>query len=229
MKNYRSSIPRNARERITATHLSGPQKFKAEYRLGGETVGVRFFHPTGELQFEYPLKNGVWHGTVYRADDPGMLTSAEPFRNGLAHGTARQWSPQGNLLGTYTMRGGCGVDLWWQCAHQGDKFVYLAEARYLKDGQLHGFEWWLTRDQRGVLDERHFWRDQLHGIERAWNSSGRLRRGYPRYWASGQRVTRRKYLRACETDPNLPRFREIDNQPARNFPAEVRRNLRRTR
>ena len=68
-----------------------------------------FFHETGELAAERPLKNGVLHGIAYRSDIPGKLLSAEPYFNGLPHGTAKQWSDDGKLLGTYTMRHGTGI------------------------------------------------------------------------------------------------------------------------
>src|SRR5947209_7277310 len=44
MKHYRSSIPRAARERITATFATSPQKYKVECILNGKVVGIRYFH-----------------------------------------------------------------------------------------------------------------------------------------------------------------------------------------
>jgi hypothetical protein len=220
MKHYRSSIPKAAKETILATYVSSPQKYKAEYRLGGELVGVRFFDETGELQCEYPLKNGKFHGTKYFFVE-GVVDFSEPYSNGLAHGTARQFSYEEELIGTYKMRHGTGLDLWRCKTNWGTGSVYLSEARYLKDGMYHGFEWWLNEDQNSLNHERHFWKDQTHGIERMWNSKGRLRRGYPKYWVNNQQVTKRQYVRACANDPALPLFRETDNLPRRRFPPEV--------
>lgn len=220
MKHYRSSIPKAARERVTATFVDSPRKYKVECRLNGKLVGIRCFHETGELESEHPLKNGLIHGIVYRSDTPGKLLSAEPYSNGLPHGTARQWSEDGKLLGTYTMKHGTGIDLWW-CQHSNSAVPYLSEARYLKDGKWHGFEWWLNEDQKSVMQERHFQNDHLHGIERLWKHQGRLRRGYPRYWVNNVRVAKRQYLCACAKDPTLPPFRETDNRPQRRFPSEV--------
>jgi len=218
MKHYRSSIPKAARERVTATFASSPRKYQAEYLLKGKVVGIRRFHETGELQYECPLKNGARHGIEYHAHVPGKLISAEPYSNGLPHGTARQWSEDGKLIGAYTMSYGTGVDLWW-CSESG--FPYLSEARYLKDGKRHGFEWWLEADQRKVWKECHFRNGQMHGVERAWNRHGSLRRGYPRYWANSVRLTKRQYLRARAQDPTPPAFRETDNRPQRKFPADI--------
>jgi hypothetical protein len=224
VKHYRSSIPKAARERVTATHVTGPQKYKAECVLNGKVVGIRLFHPTGELEHERPLKNGVTHGIEYRSDIPGKLISATPYSNGFEHGTARQWSPDGKLIGTYTMKHGAGIDLWWNLRFE-DGSPYLSEARYVVDGKWHGFEWWLN-DRKSPWQERHFWNDHLHGIERSWNQEGSLRRGYPKYWVNGARMTKRQYLRARAKDPTLPPFRDADNRPQRRFPPAVAGRLR---
>jgi hypothetical protein len=227
MKHYRSSIPKNADVRVVATRVSGQQRFRPEYILNGEVVGERQFNENGQLEFERPMKNGVTHGTLYGIDE-GVVTFAEPYRNGLAHGIARQWSIDGEPIGSYTMRHGTGLDLWRCKANGGNGRVFLAEARYLKEGKWHGFEWWLDENQKSVYSEHHFWENLQHGIERHWNSQGRLKRGYPRYWVNDKRVTRREYLRASAENPNLPRFRESDDRPRRKFPPEVLAAISRT-
>jgi hypothetical protein len=222
VKHYRSSIPKAARERIVATFVDSPQKYKAAYILGGKLVGERYFHKTGELSYERPVKNGLTHGIVYRSDTPGKLLSAEPCFRGKLHGTARQWSNDGRLIGTYKMKHGTGIDLWWQ--ESGNGVPHLSEARYLKDGMWHGFEWWWLGSKE-LTQEAHFWNGKEHGIERRRNLQGRLHRGYPRYWINDERVSKRQYVHACTTDPTLPPFRERDNQPKRRFPAEIRVHL----
>ena len=228
MKHYRSSIPQNAEERVVATRLSGRQRFKTEYILNGEVVGVRQFDENGQLEFERPMKNGVTHGTLYNVVD-GVVTFAEPYRNGLAHGIAKQWSIDGEPIGFYTMRQGTGLDLWRCEANWDNGRVFLSEVRYVKEGKWHGFEWWLNEDQKSAHTEHHFWENLQHGIERRWNSRGRLSRGYPQYWVNNKRITKREYLRACGEDPNLPRFRESDNRPRRKFPSEVLAAISRSR
>ena len=221
MKHYRSSIPKTAKEHVLATHLKGPVTFKAEYVLNDEVVGIRQFDEQGHLEFERPMKEGVTHGVHYGCED-GIVTLAEPFRRGLAHGTARQWSNDGELIGTYSMKNGTGLDLWRIKADWGNGRIYLSEARYLKEGKWHGFEWWLNDDQKSVDNENHFWENLQHGIQRSWNNQNRLRRGYPRYWVRNVRVSKRKYLRECVRDPNLPPYRSVYDLPARTFPPEVR-------
>jgi len=125
---------------------------------------VRQFDENGQLEFERPMKNGVTHGTLYNIVD-GVVTFAEPHRNGLAHGIAKQWSIDGETIGFYTMRHGTGLDLWRCEANWDNGRVFLSEARYVKEGKWHGFEWWLDEDQKSVHIEHHFWENLQHGIE----------------------------------------------------------------
>jgi hypothetical protein len=221
MAEYRSSIPETATEQVVERYGTGQRK-RAEYRLDGAVVGVRSFHGDDTPSYEYGLRDGRPHGMQYRWDLPGVLLSAEPFEDGLPHGTAMQWADDGTLVGTYTMIRGTGLDLWWGGC--GDVST-LSEARYLQDGRRHGFEWWIHPSQDRVTEERHCWEGQLHGIERQWNRAGRLQRGFPRYYVHGQRVDKRRYLRACSDHPELPPFRTSDNLPQRSFPPEVAQHL----
>ncbi len=136
---YRSSIPRNATERVASVFPGGAPS-RAEYFIEEECVGVRSFHECGAPLSETPMKNGRKHGVVFDWYDPGVLTSSEPYRNGLPDGVAKQWDALGRLLGTYGMSAGTGLDLWWQPAQRGRPF--LSEARYVVCGKRHGFEWW---------------------------------------------------------------------------------------
>lgn len=223
MKHYRSSIPKAAQERVASTYESSGKRQNVEYVLDGEVVGLRWFREDGVIGTETPLKSGMIHGTHYYFDDhpKGILrvTFAWPHRNGLAHGTAKQWSDEDKLIGTFTMTRGTGWDLWRQDFQDGS--IHLSEALHYKDGKWHGFEWWLEHDQKSVHQESHLRENLQHGIRREWDHEGKLKRGYPQYWVNNNRVTKRQYLRACDKDPNLPPFHEIDNSPQRNFPPEV--------
>jgi hypothetical protein len=220
MKNYRSSIPKVAQERVVATYLKNPHKYKAEYALKGEIVGVRYFEENGNLMSETPVKNGLTHGTQYFFDQ-GRVDFSETYYQGLPHGTAKQWSQDGKLIGTYTMRHGTGLDLWRCKRNWGNGSVFLSEARYYLEEHRHGFEWWINEDQKSVNHECHFWMDQKHGIERVWNGEGRLIRGCPKYWVKDKQVAKRVYIRECSRDASLPRFGAKDNLPRRKFPEDV--------
>ena len=149
----------------------------------------------------------------------GQLSSATNYIDGLEHGTAQQWAEDGTLVGSYTLDHGTGLDLWWD--ELWGRHWRLSEARQLRNGERHGYEWWLGAEQSGVTRESHFAGGRAHGIQRDWNHAGRLRRGYPKYFINGQQVTKRQYLRATSQDASLPPFRAEDNHPQRQFPPEV--------
>ncbi len=220
MKNYRSSIPKGAKKRAVACEEMGVEATKTELVLRGRVVGVRYYDANGKLLREVPFKNGKVHGTVYYFDE-GKVHWAEPYLNGLAHGTSKQWAADGAFIGSYTMKQGTGWDLWRAMTPWSRGRIWLAEARRLQGGRWHGFEWWINDDQKTVNSERCFWEDLQHGIERQWNSDGRLRRGFPRYWIHGNRVSKRSYLRAMAKDCTLPPLAKKDDRPSRRFPKEV--------
>lgn len=219
---YRSDIPATAEERITERFADGA-KLRAEYWQDGEQVGERQFFETGEPEFEMPYRAGHKHGTEYTWHAPGQLVAAEPYADGLPDGTAWQWSPRGEVIGSYQMVRGTGLDLWWSPTDE-DRFV-LSEARYLQNGQRHGFEWWIEEDQRRVWSENHFLGGLEHGIERVWESDGTLRDGYPRFHVHGAEVSKDDYLRAAAADASLPPCRPEDDRPERAFPPDVAQGL----
>jgi hypothetical protein len=89
--NYVTSIPPDAEARIVERHKGGAPRC-IEYVIQEEVVGRRTFDPTGELEDEQALRNGVRHGWQYRwSGEDSHLLSAEPFEDGLPHGTAYQF------------------------------------------------------------------------------------------------------------------------------------------
>lgn len=207
---YRSSIPAEACEKVTARYGKLGKK-RAEYYIGQELVGIRQFHSKGALEGEWAFKNGVRHGMQYRWDHPGELLSCAPYENGRAHGIAYQWGKDGRLIGSYTMVMGTGIDLWWHGVSSEERAV-LAEVHYERDGQSHGFEWWLNHDA-SLRRERHWQNGVQHGIEREWGHADGLRPDYPCYYLHGEQVTQQQYLEACIQDPTLPPFWPEDNAP----------------
>ena len=177
-----------------------------------------------KLMMEYGLKRGKKHGTQYEWYEPGRLCSAEPYVNGVPHGIARQWAPDGRLIGTYRLNHGCGLDLWRDLREDGS--IFLSEAAYWRKLGGITIDWLINEDQKTI------WREYLRpgerggGIEREWNDKGRLRRGYPEYYANGRQVSKRQYAAACKKDPALPPLRPEDDKPQRTFPPEVARHLR---
>lgn len=129
-RNYRSSIPKSATERIQNRFDNG-QKRTAYFYVGRKRVGFREWNQAGHLEFEYGIKDGQKHGREYHFWD-GHPYEVTPYRNGIMHGTGKQWDEEGNVVITYTMKDGVGLDLW--CGHLNQT---LSEEYYVpKDGEL---------------------------------------------------------------------------------------------
>lgn len=223
-RRYKTSIPTNAKPRLTAP-CAGSTGTRVEYFVRGKLVGTRHWDE-GKLELEIPLRDGLRHGVEYTWFFGDWLSSAEPFFEGKPHGVAKQWSATGELLGTYQMVHGTGIDLWRNnIGGRSDAPAYLSEVWYKRDGDLHGFNWWINESQKSVSVERHYFQGQAHGIVREWNLQGRLRRGFPQYFVRGEQVDKRRYLRASAQDPTLPQFQARDNRPQRTFPAEIQPHL----
>ncbi len=216
MPRQRSDIPARAKALRASPTV-------CEYRIGGKAVGRRVYSTQGQLILETPLRDSKKHGRELTWGDDGKLELVEPFYYGKIHGTAKQYDRGGRVIGTYQMVHGTGYDVWRNRYSDGP--WYVSEIHSQRDGLLHGFVWWLEPDQQSVHDEKYWHDGKLHGIAREWNSAGRLRRGFPKYWVHDQAVTKRQYLAAARKDPTLPPFRLNDNRPRREFSPEIRRLL----
>jgi len=212
---YVSPIPEDAQEVILETYETGA-KHTATYHVAGKEIGVRHWSPSGVLEFEGGLRNGVRHGLCRRWYDNGQLQEVSTYIDGKEHGETRQYNWEGVQIGSYVLDHGTGLDLWYSAPG------VLSEERELRDQDRHGFERWWYGDNRRVWEESHFQNGIEHGIFRRWNDQDKLSRGYPRYFIHGERVTKRQYVAACRTDPTLPPFVEADNQPFRSLPQALR-------
>jgi hypothetical protein len=210
---YRSWISADANEVVEERHPTGEKK-SASYFLGGDKVGFRMWDEQGRLDFEKALRAGIRHGNEYWFYNNGQLQEVTPYRDGRIHGTGRQWSEDGRLLVTYRVVRGVGLDLW--C---GDGDALAEEHYWPKEGELGYHRGW-------KCDDRTLWKEYFfvlgkgyHGIWREWNKQGRPRRGFPQYYVADRKVTKRQYLRACLSDPSLPPYRAMDDEPVRELPA----------
>jgi antitoxin component YwqK of YwqJK toxin-antitoxin module len=222
MKQRKSDIPHNATEVIIREyHEDGPLTYLrlTECILNGQVVGQRAYDSDGNLRIETPLKNGKKHGREYIWGEDGALESVEPYVEGKLHGLAKQYGRDGNVIGTYRCIHGTGYDIWRHEMEDGS--IVISEIHSLQDGLPHGYEWWLKADQHSVWHERYWQQGRCHGIERIWNDKGRLKRDYPKFWIQDQAISKRVYLKATEQDKTLPKYRETENRPQRQFPVEI--------
>jgi antitoxin component YwqK of YwqJK toxin-antitoxin module len=221
MRTSRSIIPSGAREKIISRDDKGCKQVALYYK-NGTLIGHRNWDEDGRLAIEYAIRNDVKHGPFAQYHPNGQVSWATRFVDEKEHGISRQYDEKGKLIGTYRMRHGTGVDLWYTAPGE------LSEERYLRDGKWNGFERWWNTDH-SVWEETHFRDNVEHGIKRVWTARGRLRHGYPKYFISGSIVTKRQYERACELDTSLPRYRREDDSPERELPTRKRRRQGRSR
>ena len=238
-KKYESSIPKGCTEKIVREYHRSTENLpediaaissykEAELVLNSEIVGTRIYNGNDILVKETQLKNGKKHGIEYYFYDSGQVELAEPYFEGKMHGTAYQYSEDGKLMGTYKMEHGTGYDIWRHYCMEEDRNqddIYVSEIHSMKDGLPHGYEWWLNEDQISVHVEAMSYKGKYHGISREWNFNGKLRRGFPKYYINDEKVNKRKYLKECEKDPTLHKFKEDDNLPYRKFPKEIEKIL----
>jgi antitoxin component YwqK of YwqJK toxin-antitoxin module len=230
MNRLKSDIPPGAVEQLVSEYRqeNRQQGTLIYYRtvdciLNGQVVGRRYYTPDGTLVMETPLKDGRKHGREFTWSEDGMLLSVEPYVKGKIHGTVKQYGFSGKPIGSYRLIHGTGFDIWRSERIAGR--VTISEIHSLQDGLPHGYEWWFTDDGGSLWHERHWRAGTYNGIERMWNSHGKLKRGYPKYWIMGQTVAKRKYIQAAKSDQTLPVFREQDNSPQRKFPVEIEKLL----
>ncbi len=215
MKWMKPIIPEKALQRTVERYPNG-NKHRTLHYLAGKKVGYRVWNDDGSLVMECATKNGLDHGRFRHFDSEGWVTWEGSCFKGKHHGITRQFDRNGKVIGTSRMHYGTGVDLWYSDEGR------LLEERYIVDGHWNGFERWWKADQISVFEETHFRDDLEHGIQRKWNAEGKLRKGFPRYFVNGRRVTKRQYLSACRRDVSLPKFILLDNEPKRRLPLEVR-------
>jgi len=219
---YRSSIPRDSNEKVLKRHENGAKNI-CHYYKNRKKVGVRFFDGNGSMELEHGVKDGRSHGNHYEWHS-GKLVFFEKIKNGLAHGTAKQWSSEnGKLIGRFKMINGNGIDLWW---NDWPGQVNLSEVCFFKNGMPHGVEWNLDHNE-SVYIERQWFNGKWHGIYRCWKNSRTLMEGFPKFFIENNQVTKNQYLKACENDPTLPKYKISEDRSFRKFPSLLKAHLRR--
>lgn len=200
-------IPREA----VARPVDGTRSDGADFLVAGRLFARLWWHSNGVPCWElYYDADGRLVGREREYHESGRLRWETRHVAGQQHGLTRQWDERGRLLARTRFVRGTGLDLWYDGGR-------LAEVRELRDGLRHGVEQLWNADGT-VWRETHLAAGLEHGIERRWNDRGRLARGYPRYWIRGERVPRRRYLRAQREDATLVPYREADDRPVRRRP-----------
>ena len=202
-------ITRSAKE---VAEFKNGRKASAEYFVNGKLVGRRYWHHNGQLQAEWCFSKKRIHGLWRQWHPNGQLSFQTRYKNGLEHGIARQWNERGEQIGSYQMKMGTGWDVWWGLSEE-----FPSETRYFLKGKPHGLEqWWRRKNE--VWEECHWSDGKRHGIWRMWKSR-KLDSGYPQFYLSDKKVTKRVYLMAAKKDATLPAYDPKDDSPRRTPPS----------
>src|SRR5205807_4629048 len=105
----------------------------------------------------------------------------------------------------------------------------LSEEQLRPPKQSPGYVRHWNLDQCTICQEYFFLLGKgYHGIWREWDAQGRLRRGFPRFFVRGRKVSKSQYVAASLKRRLLPPYRAEDDEPARALPREYvpRKNRR---
>jgi hypothetical protein len=189
--------------------------------LGSRRLGRLIWSRDGALMHEQPLDaQGRAHGIEIEYDDSGAVVWCATWVHGSMDGPVVQLDERGVPVLVTGFEGGRGTDLWMSCGQ-------ISEVRELLDGAPHGLLRW--GDPTRPSEEGYFVRGQRHGIFREWESDGRLRKGFPRYYLDDARVSRRVYEAARVEDPSLRPYVAREDVNRRAMPEAVREALARAR
>ena len=224
MKSAKSGIPQDVIEKPVRKHKQEGMLHDLRVVacfINGNLVGQRVYNQEGIMILETPMKDGLKHGREFTWSDDGKLLLIEPYTKGKVHGTAKQYGRDGKVIGIYTMVHGTGIDVWRQ--EDEDNTVFVSEIHSLQNGFPNGYELCFTSSKQDLWHERHWNMGKLHGIQRMWNSKGKLHRGYPKFYVADQAVSKQKYIKMTFIDKTLPVFQEKDNLPYRKLSSEIKR------
>lgn len=210
-RNYKTSIPKTSyvEEKVEESGF-----VVKTYYLNDKVIGKRIYTEHGDLDWEYGIKNGKYHGGYYYFHEDASIHYKCNYTEGKIDGIVAQWSASGKLIFVSEFRKGTGTDYW--CQIENDKVV-LSEEREYKNGVLDGYvRHWISNGQ--LWQEEHYTQGKQHGIEREWDGAV-LMSGFPKYFLLGKEVTELEYINYLDTSTGsgLPEINEKDNLPFRRM------------
>ncbi|MEI7729242.1 MAG: hypothetical protein WCO56_06705 [Verrucomicrobiota bacterium] len=134
----------------------------------------------------------------------GSLRIEIQRRNGRAHGMNREYYPNGQLASEIPYEDGF---------QNGTAKFWAMDGRFLGEYTLNcgsglAKKWY----DNGVLcAEVTLAKGLPHGRQKTWYEDGKP--APDSYWIKAKKVSRKKYLKACEIDPALPLYPEENDNP----------------
>jgi hypothetical protein len=131
----------------------------------------------------------------------GQIRSEHSFLHGVPHGWHREWHPNGTLALEVYMKDGVpdGIGRQWDAS---GKLIVSYEIRNGTGIQKAWFE------DQGIGGEISWIDGMMTGPQRAFLKDGDIV-AYT-YWIADRKVSRKKYVKECEQNPQLPRIDVVD-------------------
>jgi hypothetical protein len=149
-------------------------------RQEGGRVLRRAYYDNGSIESEAILmhERGLADGICRRWHRNGVLAGESSFDRGLCDGVQRIWNANGKLLDAFEMEKGTGVLRLWTLDR--NSHWSLSGETTMVDGQMTG---------------RHI----VYFDEEC-------KTGIATYWIEDKKLSKKRYLEACQKDPKLPRY-----------------------
>jgi hypothetical protein len=145
----------------------------------------------------------------------GQLKAEAPMVNGRIHGLKRDYHPNGQLA----------LEIpFYHGLPNGTAKVWAADGRSLGDYTMeHGTGVMKLWHSNGVpASEVSMVEGLITGRQKIWYEDGKA---LPEtYWIRGRKATRKNYLEACKTDPDLPRYEEGEKPALKEPSGKYRRS-----
>ncbi len=167
------------------------------------------YYPNGQIEREESFKNGIPHGLSKRYYPNGGIESERSFENGIPHGWHRTWHENGVLASEVYLNHEVPDGI----ARQWDTKGNLLGTFEIKNGTGIEKKWY----EDGTVENEISWvNGTTTGRWRMYEEDGTILGDM--YWIKNRKVSKKKYIEACQKDPTLPRYDDIEVK--KKLPAE---------
>jgi len=139
----------------------------------------------------------------------GKLRSERSFRKGIPHGCHRVWHENGVLASEEHLKDGVPDAVGRQWDEQGNLIVTYE----IKNGTGIQKTWLPTQ---GLCSEIPWVNGKISGRQWCYHEDGTL--GGENFWIRDKKVSKKRYLEACKSDPTLPQY-EKEKKKCQEAPA----------
>ena len=140
------------------------------------SVVTRFFYDSGAIGEAHVYK-AEERGVSRHWHPNGVLASEKTIQGGIIEGVASYWNDRGELVDSFEIRNGSGVWRIWELDEQSRWYRYI-ECRTINNMKI--------------------------GRQLVYSDHGTT--AIEAYWINDKKISKKRYFKACDHDPNLPRY-----------------------